>query len=160
MKRYKALILALAAVGIVVAGSQVGMAQDKKKQVETRQAFMKKMGANSKAISDYGKGIGDKAKASAAIDELIASTPKIAPLFVSGTSSAEFPNFSYAKPTIWSDKAGFAQSIATLTDLETKLAPVVKTGTPQQVARAMATFGRQGCGGCHTPYREPMPEDQ
>ena len=145
---------AAATVGFVAFGAFAGMAQDKMKAVEDRQALMKSFGADNKAIADYSKGAGDKDKAQAGIADMLAKADRIDSLFPAGTSSADFPGKSKAKPEIWTDHAGFLKDIAALKDAETKLSDAIKTGTPADVTTAMAPVGRTGCGACHNTYRE------
>jgi cytochrome c556 len=151
-------VAASAALIIAVGLGTAVVAQDKTQFVKDRQAFMKAQGADAKAIGDYAKGMGSKADAEKAIADLQARNPKTLALFADpSTSSTAMPGVSNAKAAIWTDKAKFASIITTLGDLEAKEAQVIKTGTPEQVGAAMADLGKQGCGGCHSSFREKMP---
>ncbi len=147
--------LAIVALGVAAVGT-AGLAQDKAAIVKDRQEFMKGQGADAKAIGDYAKGMGDKAAAMKAIDDLLARSGKIDALFVPGTSSTDMPGVSKAKANIWTDRANFDKISVTLHDYELKTKDAIANGTPAQVGEAAAAQGKNGCGGCHQTYREPM----
>jgi len=148
-------IAALAVAAIGVAGASI--AQDKAGAVKARQDFMKAQGADTKAISDYAKGMGDKASAQKAIADLQERAGKIPALFVPGTSMADMPGVSFAKPAAFTESDKLAAASANLKAVEDKVAAAINTGTPADVAAASADLGPKGCGGCHTPYRERKP---
>jgi cytochrome c556 len=148
--------LAVAVLGVTAVGT-VGLAQDKAALIKDRQDFMKGQAADSKAINDYAKGMGDKAAALKAVDDLIARADKINGWFPAGTSSADFPGKSNAKPVIWTDHDSFAKIPAVLKDYEMKTKVAIETGTPADVGMAAAAEGKNGCGACHSTYREPLP---
>ena len=146
------------AAAILLSGVVAGVAQDKMGAVTARQDFMKAQGGDVKAISDYAKGQGDKAKATAAIDDLIARNPKILDQFPAGTSATDFPGKTYAKPDIWTDMDKFKMIPAALLTQETKLKEVIATGDAKAVADQLGATGKAGCGACHTTYRLPLPK--
>ncbi|MEI9890690.1 MAG: hypothetical protein WDN45_08950 [Caulobacteraceae bacterium] len=76
-------VAAVVVAGIAALATGV-VAQDKAAAVKARQDFMKAQGADTKAISDYSKGMGSKDDAAKAIADLQARSGKIAALFVSG----------------------------------------------------------------------------
>jgi cytochrome c556 len=149
-------IAAVAVMGIAaMAGSVV--AQDKAAAVKARQDFMKAQGADTKAISDYSKGMGSKADAEKAIADLQGRAGKIPALFVPGTSATDMPGVSFAKPAAFTEGDKVTAAAANLKAVEDKVAAAINTGTPADVATASADLGPKGCGGCHTPYRERKP---
>ena len=150
---------ALAAVSFAVAvlGASAGVAQDVPSAIADRQALMKKQGADTKAISDYAKGMGDQAKAQAAIDDMLAASGKIVGLFPAGTSSTDFPGKTGAKPTIWTDHDGFVKAAAALHDAEVSEAAAIKSGALPDVGMGLGAIGKSGCGACHGAYREKPP---
>lgn len=148
--------VALVALGVAALGTAV-VAQDKTALVKDRQAFMKALGADNKAISDYAKGMGSKDAAMKAIADMQAKNAKMSALFVAGTSSTDLPGVSYAKPSIWTEKAKFDAIIGDLKTAEAATAEAIKSGTPDAVAAASVPIGRTGCGACHTTYREKLP---
>jgi cytochrome c556 len=148
---------AMAAVALGVASlAAASVAQDKSAILKERQDFMKAQSADTKAINDYAKGMGDKASAQKAADDLIARSSKIVALFPAGTSTADFPGKTNAKPEIWTDRAKFESVPVALKGLATKVSDTVKTGTPADVGLAAADLGKNGCGACHGTFRVPL----
>ena len=143
----------LAAIGFSAVG---GMAQDKEAQIKERRETMKRQGENLKAVQDYVKGEGDQATALAKINDLIALNPKIVSLFPKGTSMADFPGKTGAKPEIWTEWDKFQKIPPALKEEEEKLAAAIKTGDKQAIGAQLAATGKNGCGACHTPYREKL----
>jgi len=133
------------------------MAQDKAAAVKARQDFMKAQAADTKAIGDYGKGMGTKADAEKAIADLQARNSAILKQLVPGTSMADMPGVSYAKPAAFTDTAKLTEIVANLRTIEDKAADTIKTGTPEQAGAAVGDIGKNGCGACHTTYRERKP---
>jgi len=139
---------------VLLVGLTAGVAQDKLAMVTQRQDFMKAQGGDVKAITDYSKGQGDQAKATAAIDDLIARNPKIDAQFVPGTSSKDFPDKSKAKPELWTDMAKVKEIPAALLVEEQKVKAAIASGDQKAVADALGSMGKNGCGSCHGAYRE------
>jgi cytochrome c556 len=141
-------------VGVGTAGV---MAQDKEAIIKDRRDAMKKQGADMKAIGDWLKGeAGDQAAALAAANDLVALNPKIIDLFAPGTSLAEFPGKTGAKPEIWKEWDKFKTLPAGLLDEEKKLVEAVKGGDKAAIGAQLGATGKNGCGTCHTPYREKL----
>ena len=139
--------VAVLAAGIAALATGV-VAQDKAASVKARQDFMKAQAADTKAIGDYAKGMASKDDALKAIADLQARNSAILKQLVPGTSMADMPGVSYAKP---------AEIVGSLKVLEDKEADLIKTGTPEAVGAAMGDLGKTGCGGCHSVYRERKP---
>ena len=157
MARVNKWSVAAMAVAGMAALATVAVAQDKAAAVKARQDFMKAQAADTKAITDYSKGMGSKADAEKAIADLQTRNPAILKQLVPGTSMADMPGVSYAKPAAFTDTAQLTQIVANLKTIEDKVADTIKTGTPDQVAAASADIGRMGCAGCHMNYRERKP---
>lgn len=149
-------LAALAAISVAAMGT-AGVAQDKAAAVKARQDFMKAQAADTKAIADYTKGMASKEDAAKAIADLQARNSAILKQLVPGTSMADMPGVSYAKPAAFTDGAKLTEIVAALKVIEDKTADAIKTGTPADVATASADIGRVGCGGCHGTYRERKP---
>ena len=149
-------VAVVAAAGFAALATGV-VAQDKAAAVKARQDFMKAQAADTKAIGDYTKGMATKDDAMKAIADLQARNSAILKQLVPGTSMADMPGVSYAKPAAFTDGAKLTEIVATLKTIEDKTADAIKTGTPADVATASADIGRMGCGGCHTTYRERKP---
>jgi cytochrome c556 len=148
--------VAVMALSVAALGS-AGVAQDKTAVVKARQDFMKAQAADTKAIGDYAKGMATKADAMKAIADLQARNSAILKQLAPGTSMADMPGVSYAKPAAFTETAKLAEIVATLKGLEDKQAALIATGTPEAVGAAMGDLGKNGCGACHAVYRERKP---
>jgi cytochrome c556 len=146
----------VAGVGAFLAVGSVGVfAQegDKLAAIKARQDFMKAQGADVKAISDFSKGQGDQAAATKAAEDLQARSQKITGVLVPGTSLADFPGKTKAKPELFTDTAKVKAIVAALQTEEGKLTTAVKGGDKQAVADQLAATNKAGCGACHGSYR-------
>jgi cytochrome c556 len=140
-------IAALAFAGAALAATNVEV-------VKARQDSMKAQAADLKAVTDYSRGKGDKDAALKAADDLIEHASKDAKLFPKGTSSADLPGKSNAKPAIWTDQARFQAILAAMHDKAVKLPALIKTSSPADVHTAAMDLAKAGCVACHSDYRE------
>jgi cytochrome c556 len=155
--RYLARLGFVAATGAAIGfGAVSGMAEDKEAVIKERRDTMKRQGEDFKAVQDYVKGEGDQATALARINDLLVINARIVDLFPPGTSMADFPGKTGAKPEIWAEWDKFQKLPATLKSEEEKLAQAIKSGDKQAVGAQLAATGKNGCGACHTPYREKL----
>ena len=146
--------VAAVAVAGMAALATVAAAQDKAAVVKARQDFMKAQAADTKVIRDYANGMAAKADAEKAIADLQLRNGAILKQLVPGTSTAELPGVSFAKPAAFTDRAKLEAIIANLKAIEDRTAAVIKTGTPEEAGMAGAEIGRDGCAACHNTYRE------
>ncbi|HXZ02147.1 MAG TPA: cytochrome c [Stellaceae bacterium] len=157
MRHFSRIGFAAAAVALAVGFGVVGVvAQDKEAQIQTRRDTMKRQGADFKAIQDYVKGEGDEAAAAKAIADLQSLAPKIVDLFPAGTGMDAFPGKTGAKPEIWKEWDKFKEIPLTLAGEEEKLAAAIKSGDKAAIGAQLGNTGKNGCGACHTPYREKL----
>jgi cytochrome c556 len=156
MRKFARVGLAAAVALSIGLGAAVVAAQDKEAQVKTRRDTMKRQGADFKAIQDFVKGEGDQAAAAKAIDDLLSLAPKIVDLFPPGTGMDAFPGKTGAKPEIWKEWDKFKAIPAVLQSEEQKLADAIKSGDKAAIGAQLTNTGKNGCGGCHTPYREKL----
>jgi cytochrome c556 len=146
-----------AAVALAIGfGGVAVVAQDKEAQIKTRRDTMKRQGEDFKAIQDFVKGEGDQAGAAKAIADLQSIAPKIVDLFPPGTGMDAFPGKTGAKPDIWKEWDKFKGIPAMLQTEEQKLADAIKSGDKAAIGAQLANTGKNGCGSCHTPYREKL----
>jgi cytochrome c556 len=138
--------------------SMIGLAvpQDAEQVVKRRQALMNRQGDDLKAIKEYLDGKGDLAKAQASAADLIQASRMIADMFPPGTSTAEFPGKSGAKPAIWSDRDKFVADQKTAAEKTDVLLVAVKSGDKAAITAAFGDLGKNGCGNCHTTFREKI----
>jgi hypothetical protein len=158
--------IAVLAAGSIAAVSTNVVAQEKVDQgfaglpaaiVKARQDFMRAQAADTKSIRDYAAGMVAKADAEKAIADLQLRNGAILKQLAPGTSSAELPGVSFAKPAAFADKVRLETIIANLKTIEDRTAAMIKTGTPAEAGVAGAEIGRVGCAACHNTYREPRP---
>lgn len=151
-----AVALVVGAVGIVAAPAfSAGSADIVKKRQET----MKEMGGHMKAIKAFvetGEGsAADIARRAAEINEI---SMKIPDLFPQGTSLNDVSDpETGAKPDIWKDFAKFKAAAGNLGELSHELEHVASdSASRQDIGAAFGKMGKEGCGGCHEPFRKKL----
>jgi cytochrome c556 len=144
--------------GVVLAAglyAGVACAQDPAAVLETRSATMKAQGKDMGAIKAYIDDKSDLAAAQAAGADLVTQVAKIPTLFPKGTGMAEFPDKSYARPVIWTDWDKFLAGAKTAAAKADALNAALKGGDKAAITAAFGDMGKNGCGACHEPFREP-----
>lgn len=145
------LVLCLCAAALAVGGgaTAAGLAD----VVKTRQAALKALGAEFKALNDESrKGEPDLRRirlAAASVRKASADLPKWFP----AGSGPEAGAPTKVKPAAWSDAAGFAQSSRDFASEAAKLQTAAAAGDVDEIRAQAKTVG-QTCGGCHAKYRE------
>lgn len=123
--------------------------------IAERQKLMKGNGAAAKAINDFlesGTGTAaDVAKSAASIKE---ASAKIPDLFPPGSSIDDNIAKTAAKKEIWGNFDDFKAKAQNLGTLAAALEAAAGTGDKQKIADAFADMGKNGCGGCHTLYKQ------
>lgn len=152
------LVAGLIALGIAAAGACGALAQDKADVIKERQALMKRQAEGLKTIQGYISGQIGRDAALAKANELMTLPPKIVALFPDGTSLADYPGVTNAKPEIWEQWERFKDVPGALLRAETSLAADIKSGDKQDVLDDLDRVGRTGCGACHTAFRAPLKE--
>jgi cytochrome c556 len=143
-----------AALGVVVAGAGVTWAQDAATVITQRQDVMKAQGKAFGAVRAFTEDKGDLAAAKAGGAELVKITPTIATLFPQKTSTTDFPGKSYAKPEIWAQWDKFNEAVKVANEKAIALNTALQGGDKAAIKAAFDAMGKDGCGGCHTPFRE------
>ncbi len=146
----------MAVVMAIGFGTVAVVAQDKEAAIKLRRDTMKRQGDDFKAIQNFVKGEGDQATAMKAIEDLQSIAPKIVDLFPAGTGMDAFPGKTGAKPDIWKEWDKFKTIPTELQGFEQKLAEAIKSGDKAAVGTQLANTGKNGCGACHTSYREKV----
>jgi len=120
-----------------------------------RQGLMKSQGDHAAAINDFiesGKGTAvDVAKRAA---DLQRRSAEIVALFPAGTGIDDNVGKTAAKMDIWAKPDEFKAAAAKLGDLAGALWKAAAGGDNQQIADAFSKLGKEGCGGCHTTFRQ------
>ena len=150
--------------GLLAAGTAGVLAQqgDKPAIIKARQDFMESQQKAYDGISAFGKGTGDRQGAIDGINKLLELSSKIDAKFIetyfpAGTSAADFPGQTNAKPELWQNLDEAKAAGPKLHEAELKLADVVKTGDAQTVAQAGSQLYRGSCNAlCHDKFRLPL----
>jgi cytochrome c556 len=146
-----------AALAILVAGaSGVSLAQDKETVLKNRQATMKEQGKDVGAVKAYIEGKGDLAQAKASATNLTQTTKKIPDLFPPGTGGPNPTGDYVAKPVIWTDWNKFLDAQKAAASKAEALLVAVNAGDKAAIEAAFNDLGKNGCGACHTTFREKI----
>ena len=126
--------------------------------VTMRQGFMVGQADHTKAIVAYLKeGQGTPAMVAKRAGALATTARLIPGLFPKGSGMDEIKDpRTGAKAKIWSDWAGFEKAVKTLETEALKLMQVAQGGDKAAIGAQFAVMGKQGCGGCHKPFREKL----
>ena len=144
------------AVGLGSGAIRTEAAMGAKEVIETRQKAMKELGGHMKAINGFvEKGEGDAAMVAEHAVAIAETSKKIPELFPAGTGLADGHGVkTAAKPEIWSNRPGFEQAAMTMGTKAGELADAAKGGDKQTIAAAFGELGKNGCGGCHSNFRQ------
>lgn len=124
--------------------------------VKNRQAEMEQLGKRMTAIKEIvieGKG-GTLADVAAHAEYVQGKLPSVPGWFPPGSDRG--PDETWALPRIWQDFAGFEAAARNAQALAGRLLAAARSGDRAATAQAFATLGKEGCGGCHTPFRRPQ----
>jgi cytochrome c556 len=149
--------ISAAALAILAAGaSGVALGQDKETVLKDRQATMKEQGKDVGAVKAYLDGKGDLAQAKTGAANLTQTTKKIPQLFPPGTGGPSPDGDYVAKSEIWTDWNKFLDAQKTAAAKADALLVAVNGGDKSAIEAAFADLGKNGCGGCHTSFREKI----
>lgn len=159
--RYGSMVVAAAAfLGAGTALVAPATAQDKLAVVKERQDLMKSNAASAGKVAAFlQKGQGTPEDVAGAAATISANAKKLPTLLVAGTSSADLPGQTHAKPALFTDPK-VAELAKTLDERATALQTAAKGGDKQAIQTAFGAMTRDACGACHNAYREPMPPRQ
>jgi cytochrome c556 len=143
--------------GLVLAGTSVATvwAQTANPTVTQRQDTMKAISRAFGAVRAYTEDKGDLAAARAGGAELVKLTANIPALFPQQTGMAEFPGVSYAKPEIWAQWQNFTEAAQRAHARIEALNAALTAGDKATITAAFQAVGKEGCTGCHQPFRQP-----
>ncbi len=143
-------------IAIIAAAPAPTQAQDKAAVLKERQATMKQQGSNLGRIKGYLDGAADQPAAVAAATDLTRTTRKIPDLFPAGTAGPSPDGKYQPKPTVWTERSKFLAAQKTAVAKADALLAAVKTGDKNAVQTAFIDLGKNGCGSCHTGFREKL----
>ena len=140
----------IVAAGVLVLGlGAVMAAQD---QVKDTQAMMKGNGKNAGALAAMVKGEKpyDQATVDAALAQFEDTAKKLPTLFPESLKGKPFDGDYSPSDKIWSDKAGFAEHIASFAKVVGDNQGKIKD--LDALKASLTLIGKQ-CGGCHETFR-------
>jgi cytochrome c556 len=121
--------------------------------VADRQRVMKLQGASWADIQAKAKA--GNIEAIAVNAETLAFTAKQIPgLFPEGSGTEK----SKAKPDVWQKWPEFEKAAKNLEVEAEKLRDAAKAKNEEMTQQLVKDFGRNACGTCHTPFRQPPPQ--
>jgi cytochrome c556 len=145
------------ALGIVMGGaSGVALGLDKETVLKDRQATMKEQGKDIGAVKAYLDGKGDLAQAKAGATNLTQTTKKIPELFPPETGGPNPTGDYVAKPVIWTDWNKFLEAQKAAASKADALLVALNGGDKTAIEAAFNDLGKNGCGACHTTFREKI----
>jgi cytochrome c556 len=158
MSRNRKILSIVAACSAVLLGSTIAVTKGQPdpgaKAIETRQGYMKLVVWEAGPLFGMAKGEiaydAEAATTHAANLKAISQYP-VTGLFLPGTSKADRPGKTVAKPDIWQDRARFQTAFDDWRAAVAALAEVAGDGQPA-LAAAVGGLGKS-CGGCHKPFR-------
>jgi cytochrome c556 len=145
-------VLAIALAG----AATVALAQDKETVLKNRQAVMKEQSKDLQNIKAYIDGKGELAQAKESAANLTQTTKKIPDLFPPGTGGPNPSGDYVAKPVIWSDWNKFLEAQKATAAKVDVLIVAMNGGDKSAIEAAFADLGKNGCGACHTTFREKI----
>jgi cytochrome c556 len=123
--------------------------------IAERQKLMKDQGSHAKAINEFVEsGSGTAADVATHAAAIKADSMKIVDLFVPGSSIDDNVAKTAAKKEIWANFDEFKAGAAKLGDLAGALEAAAGTGDKDKIAAAFGAMGKEGCGGCHSKFRQ------
>ena len=123
--------------------------------VADRQRLMKNNGANWAEIQAKVKA-GNAEAVAVNAEALSLHAQRIPSLFPAGSLTEK----SKAKPDIWQKWPEFQAAAKNLENRAGTLRDQAVAKDAAAVTATVATFGRDACGTCHTPFRVPPPQQQ
>ena len=155
--------LSLIASGMVIASLVIGIGagcagQSMSKAgsgdvVADRQRVMKLQGASWADIQAKAKA-GNIEGIAVNAETLALTAQQIPGLFPEGSLTEK----SKAKPEVWQKWAEFQAAAKNLETQAEKLRDAARAKNEQLTQDLVKDFGRQACGTCHTPFRQPPPQ--
>jgi len=141
-------------VALVVAGCATGQkSMGPADAVAERQRLMKNVGANWADIQNKVKA-GNPEGVAVNAEAIGLHAQRIPGLFPEGSLTDK----SKAKPDIWQKWPEFQAAAKNLENRAGTLRDQAVAKDAAAVTTTVATFGRDACGTCHTPFRVPPPQ--
>ena len=149
-------ILGVMAIMTASVAAVAAPAPNKAEILKERQATMKQQAKDAGSIKGYLDGKTNQTAALVGAESLTQTTKKIPSLFPPGTN-APSPDGDYGpKPAIWTEWSKFLDRQKTAVAKADALLVAVKTGQKPEIQRAFVDLGKNGCGACHTDFRQKL----
>jgi cytochrome c556 len=140
----------------IAGGGAMASAQDKDAVLKDRQATMKQQGKDAGTVKAFLTGKADQTAAVAAATELTKTTRKIPDLFPPGSGGPSPDGDFQPKPTVWTDWDKFLDAQKAAAAKADALLAAITAGDKAAIQTAFADLGKNGCGACHTTFREKL----
>jgi cytochrome c556 len=132
---------------------QVASEEEAMQVAEKRSETMKSMGRSMRTLKGFVEGRGTAEEASAAAAVIADAAPTIPSLFPAGSGMSALPD-SESKDVIWEDWEEFVAGTERLGEKAAALQTVLSSGDADGIGAAFGDLGKNGCGGCHSKFRE------
>ena len=145
----------LAAFVALGASGQGQVANDEEAQqvAEERSRTMKTLGRSMRTLKGFVEGRGTAEEAGAAAAAIADAAPTLPSLFPAGSGMAALPD-SESKEVIWEDWEEFVAGTERLGEKAAALQAAISSGDSDRIGAAFGDLGKNGCGGCHSKFRE------
>ena len=132
---------------------QVANEEEAMQVAEKRSATMKDMGRSMRTLKGFAGGRGSAEDAAAAAMVIADAAPTLPALFPAGSGMPDLAE-SESKPVIWEEWADFVAAAETLGEKAAALQAAIAAGDSGGIGAAFGDLGKNGCGGCHSRFRE------
>ena len=132
---------------------QVASEEEAMQVAEKRSEAMKSMGRSMRTLKGFAGGRGSAEEASAAAAVIADTAPVLPSLFPAGSGMSALPD-SESKDVIWEEWDEFVAATERLGEKAAALQAVLSSGDSGQIGAAFGDLGKNGCGGCHSKFRE------
>ena len=132
---------------------QVASDEEAMQVAEKRSETMKSMGGSMRTLKRFVEGRGTAEDASAAAAVIADAAPTLPSLFPTGSGMAALPE-SESKDVIWEEWDEFVAGTELLGEKAAALQAALASGDSGEIGAAFGDLGKNGCGGCHSKFRE------
>jgi cytochrome c556 len=144
-----------AVFALALVGASAGWAQDANTTINQRQEHMKAQGKALGAVKAYVEGKGDLDAARKGGAELVSLMADLPVMFPQQTGMAEYPGKTRAKPDIWAQWDKFNEAAQQAHARAIALNAALLSGDKAAITTTYEAMGKEGCDGCHRPFRQP-----
>ena len=132
---------------------QVASEEEARQVAEERSRTMKSLGRSMRTLKRFAEGRGSAEDASAAAAVIADAASTLPSLFPAGTGMAALPD-SESKEVIWEEWNDFVAATERLGEKAAALQSAIGAGDSGGIGAAFGDLGKNGCGGCHSRFRE------